>query len=439
MKNLAVLFLIAAAAPSSGQPPAPLSLKDCVRIALEKSPDLAVAQGRLAQASAEFYKSFSAFSPQGTFSAQQTQLGYDQFGNRNKGNRWEYGTRSAEVSATWNVFNGFRDFDRWRAARWDRAAAAETLAEARRRIVLDTIRAYFGILLGDRSIEAQGEDLKSKQEHAGLSRARFKAGVRSYSDVLNAQIQMKRSEIELIRQESAKASALHALNILLARPLSEPTTVADELAFEPVREDLTQNLKDALARRPEMLKAQDELSSAQAGRDFAFHDLLPALTVNGLYDYTVTGIPLGAGAAFPNRNPYWQVNLGLSFAFFDGGRRYQEIRRTGAGVRIAEQNLEKARRTVSKEVSDAFLDLDKNQRIYEISKTQAAAAKEDLNIVSERYKNGAASVLEVVDAQANLLRVQLEAIQSLYNFHIARFELKRSVGLNPLGLPEESR
>ena len=83
---------------------------------------------------------------------------------------------------------------------------------------------------------------------------------------------------------------------------------------------------------------------------------------------------------------------------------------------------------MAKDVSDAYLRLDANQKIYETTRDQVQAAREDLKIVTERYKNGSASVLEVVDAQANLLRIQQDSIQSLYNFQIAKFELKRAVG-----------
>ncbi|MBI4056052.1 MAG: TolC family protein [Elusimicrobia bacterium] len=406
----------------------PLSLQDCIRIALEKSPDLSISKHRLSQATAQLRKTYAPFSPQGTFSANQTQLGYDQFSVLNKGTRWDSSTRNATLSTNWNLFNGFRDWDKWKGAKYDREAAAETLMAAQRQIIIETIQTYYGLLLADKSIEAQKENLKSKQEHYQLAQARFKAGVRSYSDVLNAQIQMKQSEIQLIDTESKKKSSLFALNILLDLPISNPTTIIDELRFEPIQEDLEQNIQMAFTQRPEVLQAQDELHSTEAGRSLAYHDFLPVLSLGGLYNYTVSGTPTGIS----NRNPFWQFNLGLNFPFWDGGVRLQEILRTREGVKIAEENLERVRRTVKNEVAEAYLNSERNQKVYQVAKDQVQAAKEDLKIVSERYKTGAASVLEVVDAQANLLTVQLDAIQSLYNFHIAKFKLKRAVGLTPM-------
>ncbi len=408
----------------------PLSLQDCVQLALQKSPDRAISEGRLAQAGALLGKAYAPFSPQAAITGTQTQFGYDQLGVLNKSRRWDDATRSAEIDVSWNIFNGFRDMDRLRVARWNRAATAEALTSTGRQVAVETVRAYYGILLADRTITAQKENLRSKEEHLELARARFKAGVRPYSDVLNAQIQMKQSEIRKIGQEAGKKSALYALNILLDRPLNFPTSVADNLTFEPTHNDLDDNISSALARRPEVVQAVAELHSATAGRSLAYHDFLPLLTIGGAYDYKLTGLPRNT----VGRNPYWQVNLGASFRFWDGGTNLHEISRAHAGVGIAEKNLEKARRAVSREVAEWYLALDKNRRIYEIARDQVSAAKEDMDIVAERYKNGAASILEVVDAQANLLRVQLDAIESLYSFHIATFELKRAAGLNPLEL-----
>jgi len=412
-------------------PAAALSLQECVQMALSKSPDLESARQKLVQSRALLWKSVAPFSPQDSFTANQTQLGYDQAGRLNKGNRWDSDTLSTAFTASWNVFNGFRDWDRWKGAKADSRAAQEALEAARRLIIFQTVQAYYGMLVADRSIEVKRENLHSKREHLQLAQARFRAGVRSYSDVLNAQIQMKQSEIDLISSQSQRRSALIALNILLERPVSAPTAVQDQLAFEPSQEDLDGYVRSAYERRPEIREAAAQLDSAKAARAFAIHDALPALSIGGLWNYSPTRPAAGSasGAPVAGLNPFWQVNLGVSVPFWDGGARIQEARKTLAGVRDQEANVEKVKRTVVGEVAEAFLSLDRNQQIYQIARDQVSAAREDLKIVTERYRNGAASFLEVVDAEANLLNVQLASVQSLYNFHIARHQLRRAAGL----------
>lgn len=415
----------------AGPPAAALSLQDCVQLALASSPDLESARQKLIQSRALVWEAVAPFSPQDSFTANQTQLGYDATGRLNKGNRWNPTTYTTALNATWNVFNSFRDWDHLKGARADSRAAQEALAAARQLLIFQTVQAYFGQLAADRSIDVQKENLRSKQEHLELARARYRAGVRSYSDVLNAQIQMKQTEIDLVSAQSQSRSAVIALNILLGRPVSATTAVQDDLGFQPTKEDLDEFVKTAFAKRPEVLQAVDELDSAKAARAFAIHDALPALSVGGLWNYSPTSPPLGVapGAPVAGLNPFWQVNLGVSVPFWDGGTRIQEARRTLAGVRAQEANVEKVKRSVEGEVADAYLALERNQQVHDIARDQVSAARDDLKIVSERYRNGAASFLEVVDAEANLLNVQLAAIQSLYNFHIARFQLKRAAGL----------
>lgn len=432
---LSALLSFAAPIAVHAQAPAPqivLSLEDCVRTTLAKSPDLESAYQKLVESRALVWEAVAPFSPQSTFTANQTQLGYDQLGRLNKGNRWDSSTYSTALNASWNVFNGFRDWDKLKGAKANSRAAQEAYNAARQLLILQTVQAYYGLLTADRSIDVQKENLRSKQEHWDLARARFRAGVRSYSDVLNAQIQMKQTEIDLITAQSQRKSALIALNILMGNPAVAPTTIKDSLEFEPTQENLDAYIATAFERRPEVKQAVDQLDAARANRAFAVHDALPALSISGFWNYSPTmppPTPITTGAPFSGFNPYWQVNLGVSVPFWDGGTRIQEARRTLAGVRDQEANVETVKRTVESEVSDAFLSLERNQQIYQIARDEVSAAREDLKIVTERYKNGAASFLEVVDAEANLLSVQLASVQSLYSFHIARFQLKRAAGL----------
>lgn len=423
MPNFFVLFFLTAvlAFPQTGS--SVLSLGDCLRLALAKSPDLTIAQDRLRQAQAQLGKAYAPFFPSGVFNANQIEFGHDLTGAVNKSNRFDRTTRNAGFEADFNLFNGFRDWDRLKGAGWDWKASAETAAAVRQQIILETVQSYYGFLLAGQSISVQNENLKSKQEHYQLAQARFKAGIRSYSDVLNAQIQMKQSEIDLIQAQSRRKASLHALNILLGLPLANETAVADQPAFQPSQEYLDKKLELAYGLRPEIRQAEDEFKSAQAAIDLAIHDILPGVSVGGLYKYNLT-----PATPLLTPNPFWQVNLGLNFPFWDGGTRLHEIRRSRAALDAAAANREKAKRAVAKDVSSAYLNLEANQKIYQVAKDQVQAAREDLKIISERYKNGSASVLDVVDAQANLLRIQLDSIQSLYNFQIAQFQLKQATG-----------
>ncbi|MFI5361983.1 MAG: TolC family protein [Elusimicrobiota bacterium] len=424
--------LPALAGTASALPAAALSLEDCVRLAVEKSPDLAVAAKRLDESKAALRKTYAPFSPQGTFTANQTQLGYDELGILNKGNRWSPNTYNASVNATWNVFNGFRDWDAWKGASFDAKSVAQTLEAVRHQLVLQTIQSYFGLLVADRTIEAQKENLRSKKEHYELADARFKAGVRSYSDVLNAQIEMKQSEIQLIDDQTQRSTSLHALNILLDQPLETAVALVDSVDFSPVAENLDDSIALAFKLRPEVLAAEAQVGSAEAARNLAYHNFLPVVSVGGLYDYAVSGVPSENNLYAPTLNPYWQVNLGVSFPFWDGGTRVQEIKRSRAAVDENVENLRKVRRSVTAEVSTALLNVERNQKVYKIADDQVSEAREDLKIITERYKNGGAGFLEVVDAQALLLTSQLNAIQSLYNFHIAQYDLRRATGRDPL-------
>ena len=63
-----------------------------------------------------------------------------------------------------------------------------------------------------------------------------------------------------------------------------------------------------------------------------------------------------------------------------------------------------------------------------IAQTNLDAAREDLRVVSERYRVGAATILDVVTSEANLTQAEVSLVQARYNYLIARAQLEALVG-----------
>ena len=76
------------------------------------------------------------------------------------------------------------------------------------------------------------------------------------------------------------------------------------------------------------------------------------------------------------------------------------------------------------------------QRIA-VSETAVESAKESLRIEQLRYKTGAGTSTDVIDAQAALLRAETEYYQALYDKDIALASLRRATGTDAYA--EEAR
>ena len=63
-----------------------------------------------------------------------------------------------------------------------------------------------------------------------------------------------------------------------------------------------------------------------------------------------------------------------------------------------------------------------------IAGTNVDAATEDLRVVQERYRVGAATILDLLTSEANLTQAQVNLVQARYNYLIARAQLEALVG-----------
>src|SRR5207249_11622729 len=63
-----------------------------------------------------------------------------------------------------------------------------------------------------------------------------------------------------------------------------------------------------------------------------------------------------------------------------------------------------------------------------ISKDNLAAATEDLGVQNERYRVGAAAILDLLTSQAALTQAEVNVIQTRFNYLIARAQVEAVVG-----------
>jgi outer membrane protein len=63
-----------------------------------------------------------------------------------------------------------------------------------------------------------------------------------------------------------------------------------------------------------------------------------------------------------------------------------------------------------------------------IARDNLAAATEDLRVQNERYRVGAATILDLLTSQAALTQAQVSRIQTRFNYLIARSQLEATVG-----------
>ena len=89
---------------------------------------------------------------------------------------------------------------------------------------------------------------------------------------------------------------------------------------------------------------------------------------------------------------------------------------------------EQAKRNIERLVQDNAYETLNQISNMQLSEISLASAKEVLDLTQTAYSNGAVNIIQLIDAQTNLLNAQIANVNALYNFMFSTLALERSVG-----------
>ena len=407
-----------------------LTLAQCLHLALLASPSVRTAELRVEQARRHVVQSQAAFGPTATLAASDIAAGYDNAGRLIRKPRYDQDTHAYTFNAGWNLFNDGRDWRTYKQSRLDLESSRADQERSREDLVAATVQAYFNELLSLRLADVRRRFGDSRKEYLDITEKLYKAGVRSYTDLLDARLQYRQEQLNVLNAESAERSARAAVNVLLDRPLSDSLSLSDVTSVPAPPRDLEEDERAAELARPEMRQARLAVDRAGIGASGALAELFPALTVEASYNYRFDEptVSLAPGVSFSVTNPYWQVGAKLSYPIFDSGLRWQQWKLSKLALEVAKDDLENQRRLLASQVLNAHLGIDQNREAWSMSKEELATAREQLRIVLDRYRDGTVSALVVKDAQTSLVNFEVSEAQALYGAHLAREQLLKAMG-----------
>lgn len=318
------------------------------------------------------------------------------------------------------------ELDLWgRIRRQAEAAEAELLATAygadavRLAVVAGVVRGYFELLALDRQLAIAHETLVSRRESLDLQELRFDAGVISALELQQARAELAATAAAVPDLEEAIAVTENRLAVLLGRPPGAPDRGRELAAMAPPPAVPAGLPSELLGRRPDLAAAEAELVAANARIGVARAAYFPSLSLTA---------DLGAESTeladlLDSASSIWSVAASLLAPIFDGGR-------IARGVDVAEarqvQALESYRQAVQTAFAEVEIALVRRRtaaaRVTALAE-QVAALEEALRLAGLRYEAGSSSYIEVLDAQRNLFRAELDLVAA------RRQELTAAVGL----------
>ena len=307
------------------------------------------------------------------------------------------------------------------------AYTAERVAEAgaeaaRREVLFGVAQLYYGAAGLRTAIAVQERLVQLAREREKDADLRFRAGASLKLALLRAQIDRSRAEEDLRRAQNAYASAKQALATLLDRA---PDFEVEQPASPSLPEDKAALQAQALEKRPDVAAARASEDLARGLRTGTWFKYFPAVVGTG--SYRVANVK-----GFTGTYDSWTLGLGLNWTIFDGGAREAEARENDAKVAEASAARHASENRAKDELARALLDLDNARASKVKAEEQLKLARESFHLAKVNLQAGAASDLEVQEAQAALTGAETAAVAEALNSDLAALRVLKAAGaFNP--------
>jgi len=400
-----------------------LTLNDCVNIALENKETLQSAQLDLQSAKVGKLGSYSNILPSINFSSGRTEYNYADSDINPGSTIW-----SAGVSVSQNIFDGGGWWNRIARANNSYLIQQQLERQVRTNVITEVHRAYYQLLKSQALVDVAQQNVELADQQVELAQRKYDLGAAKKTDLLKSQVAAGVAKSAFIVQQGNLYTAISELkNALGNLDLAQEIAISDKIDELQTVPDLSDAIETLKNNNPGVLASTSQLKDAQINKKLVTAMRLPSLSASLSYN--------GADAEFDGLTEAltddWTsiAGLSLSFPIFNGMALSTQSQQAKLAVKKQENDLITATNnaivnmeTLHGIVSDYF-------KIIPISEEVLASAEEDLHLVSERYRLGSASILELLDAQVSVTQSRVDLVSSIYDAKIQEAYLKAQLGI----------
>lgn len=301
-------------------------------------------------------------------------------------------------------------------------ATREDYRKQENELVFDVTKSFYSILVLEELVKLTEDAYKQTQNHVNAVEKRYNAGVASKFDLLRARVQLKNMEPQVIKVKNGLEIAKTGFKTLIGLPQDSLISLEGGLKYEPIEIDLEKSIKEAEVNRPEIKSLALRKRMASEALLIVKKANWPTLAFIANYDYKKP-------VYFKNAwGTDWNVTVALQMPIFTGLGNIGKMREARYRLSRAEHGLNLLKEGIELEIRVAYLGIEEAKKLVESQKENIVQAEEALSIVEERYKQGLATSLEVMDTQLALTQAKTNWLQSLSDYLITRARLEKALG-----------
>ena len=329
---------------------------------------------------------------------------------------------SFSVGAQVPVFNGFQIKHNIELSKLNLAAATADLEKAKDDIRVAVAQAYVQILYNMEILDVARSQIEIDSLQVVRLTEMAENGMVASADVSAQEATLAQSRVSATQAENNVALAILDLTQLLELPSPEGFHIA-----RPSVEGLeTVMLMDpeaiyaeAVQFKPAVKAEEIRLDQALKSIDLAKDSFLPSLSLSGGLGtnyYTSSGFP-SAGFSSQLKNNFSQyIGLNLSVPIFSHFSNRNQVRNARLQYSSQEIVLDNSRKSLYKEIQQAYYNAVGSQAKYRSSQVAAASAEDAFELAQAKYENGKSGITEFNEAKGRYISAASNLVQARYEY-----------------------
>ncbi|HEY3378578.1 MAG TPA: TolC family protein [Armatimonadota bacterium] len=417
----ALLLLLPVCAEEAPPAPTPaatpsLSLQDCLAIALKNQADILVGQNSVQSAKARVTQSKSGYYPQ--LAVSNTLFVSRAGGNTGGSGLGNTGTGTA-LSVSQNFYDGGIREANVRGAAANVLQDRYALDRTTQTVTFAVTSDYLAVLRQQKLASVTDAQVKYLQGQLTLVQTRVELGASAKVDTLPVQSSLANALVDqLATRNAVRTAAVTLQNDMGVNPGADFAVQDIVLPTDAPIQSLDAYTALGLAKRPDVLQTKAGVESAKASTSARKILLRPYPVVSGQFDQPLSG----------SKSNVMTINGGLAFDLFDGGNNRAAYHDAQANLSSAQVRAAQVEKDIRANVQSAYLNLTNAKERLAASDLSVQSAQQNLDAQQERYQQGLAIPLDLLNAQLTLITAQSNAVQARYDYYTALAQIDYATG-----------
>ncbi len=410
-----------------------LSIEDALKIGIENSKEIKIADSRLLSSEEEITEITSQMFPKLTLGAGYTNLNIlePEILGFNPGNPLQiinpFYSYGLNLSLQVPIFTGFQLTSLKSAAELNNKAFHHELQNTINQKALSIYTAYWNFYKALKSVVLIQQGLSTLQKKLNDTEKFLENGLVTKNDLLKLKVQVSNAELKLIDAKNKKEVAQAIFNKILGYPLNAKTEIDMEINNSALEEYYYEELlSDALINRNEInslasrIKAGEEIVTAENSGWW------PKIYASGsYYNYNLNAKTFSVS---DQELQLWYLGLSLSWDLWDWGYTSSKVAKAEQELLQSRETLKLLKEQIELEVYSYYLALLSEKEKMKISNLAVESAEENYRLTEDKYNNQLATSTDLINAQTELLEAKTQLAISLAELELAIVRLKTAAG-----------